>query len=430
MVAEELRWFETESQEVLATLIRDRTDHDYSGILLARDAKERYRFVNMTEFFDSADAAVTALDRHSEMLLRDLDQERQQGDERGAPVDFLSAVVPMARLHPDFAKLANLEGYSPARQIIEPMMRWYEDTDGNFIEQFQTTGFDARIWELYLFAAFIEAGFEIDREAAVPDFACRGLLGELCVEATTVNPTRDATGAVIPPPPIDTDDEISAFQREYVPIKYGGPLTTKLAKRYWDLPNVKDKPLLLAIQDFHAPMSMNTTRAGLPIYLYGYDYDWHRHADGSVRIVPRKVKTHSWGAKTIPSCFFKLPGAENISAVIHNHSATISKFNRMGVLAGFGSKRVKLVREGLAFDPDPNAVEPKRFSKTVNDADYAESWIEGMDVFHNPWAKHPLDPSMLQGAAHHRLLDDGQLQSHPPEWQPLSSITIITVGEL
>jgi hypothetical protein len=37
------------------------------------------------------------------------------------------------------------------------MMHWYEDPDGNFIEQFQTTGFDARLWELYLFAMFCEA---------------------------------------------------------------------------------------------------------------------------------------------------------------------------------------------------------------------------------------------------------------------------------
>ena len=43
------------------------------------------------------------------------------------------------------------------------MMRWHEDADGNLIEQFQTSGFDARIWELYLFAALSEAGYGIDR---------------------------------------------------------------------------------------------------------------------------------------------------------------------------------------------------------------------------------------------------------------------------
>jgi large subunit ribosomal protein L30 len=36
-----------------------------------------------------------------------------------------------------------LAGYSPARELIKAMMRFYEDADGNFVEQFQTTAFDA-----------------------------------------------------------------------------------------------------------------------------------------------------------------------------------------------------------------------------------------------------------------------------------------------
>jgi len=31
---------------------------------------------------------------------------------------------------------------------------------------------------------------------------------------------------------------------------------------------------------------------------------------------------------------------------------------------------------------------------------YKEAWIEGMDVFHNPRALHPLNPDLLPGAAH------------------------------
>lgn len=41
------------------------------------------------------------------------------------------------------------------------MMRWHQDVDGNFIEQVQSNGFDARIWELYLFATLTEAGLEV-----------------------------------------------------------------------------------------------------------------------------------------------------------------------------------------------------------------------------------------------------------------------------
>lgn len=46
--------------------------------------------------------------------------------------------------HEGFRSLLELETWSPARGVIEPMMRWYEDVDGNFVEQFQSTGFDAR----------------------------------------------------------------------------------------------------------------------------------------------------------------------------------------------------------------------------------------------------------------------------------------------
>lgn len=32
---------------------------------------------------------------------------------------------------------------------MSEMMRHFVDVDGNFVQQFQTTAFDSRIWELY-----------------------------------------------------------------------------------------------------------------------------------------------------------------------------------------------------------------------------------------------------------------------------------------
>jgi len=73
-------------------------------------------------------------------------------------------------------------------------MRWYDDADGNFVEQFQTTGFDARMWELYLFAALTEANFVVARPRPAPDFLVRGLTGEFALEATTINPSVGGDG--------------------------------------------------------------------------------------------------------------------------------------------------------------------------------------------------------------------------------------------
>ena len=214
-----------------------------------------------------------------------------------------------------------------------------------------------------------------------------------------------------------------------MPIRYAGPLTAKLSKRYWEKENVRGRPLAFAIQDFHAPNSMLMSRTALPIYLYGMTWDWEKEASGKLIITPKKISEHVYGQKTVPSGFFALPGAENISAVIANASATVSKFNRMGVLAGFGSKRVHMVREGTAANPDPNSELPAVFVHDVNAPDYSETWVEGMDVFHNPKATHPLDPAMLPGAAHHWLRDDGQLESRVPKWQPFGSLTRIFVKE-
>ncbi|HQV12952.1 MAG TPA: hypothetical protein PKW52_16555, partial [Nitrospira sp.] len=399
------------------------------GSVLDENPGSVLRGNQQTGFLESPDAALAAASPRLEAALADLDKQRIQGDEKGHSTDFFTPIVPQEKLHPDFVHLNTLEGYSPAKELIIPMMRWYEDADGNFIEQFQTTGFDARMWELYLFAMLVEAGFTLDRDHAIPDFSAKGLFGELCIEATTVNPTRGKSGAVVPPPEAESLERFLEIQLQYLPIKFAGPLTTKLGKRYWERPNVQGRPLVLAIQDFHAPMSMTMSRTALPVYLYGYVHDWEHRPDGKLVITPRKVTLHRWSAKEVESGFFSLPGAENVSAVIANASATISKFNRMGAVADFGSKRVRMIRRGFVTDLDPNASVPKPFAAEVSSPGYHETWIEGMDVYHNPNALRPLIPEMLPGAAHHFIEGDGQLRSFVPDWQPLSSTTHILVSE-
>jgi hypothetical protein len=305
------------------------------------------------------------------------------------------------------------------------MMKWYEDADGNFIEQFQTTGFDSRFWELYIFAMLVEARFALDKANAIPDFCAGNAFGRICVEATSVNPSLDKDGKCVPPPPLDTPEQIKEFQRNYMPIRFAGPLTAKLSKKYWERSNVSGLPFLLAIQDFHAPGSMVYSRTALPIYLYGMDWNSHRTEDGNLIITPVPIVTHQWGAKIIKSGFFNFAGAENISAVITNASATISKFNRIGILAGFGSKRVRMIRTGTVVNNDANASSPTTFIHDVNSSEYTETRVEGLDVFHNPNATNPLHPEMLPGAAHHRLLKDGQLQSQVPAWHPFGSTSRI-----
>src|SRR5690606_38176246 len=99
----------------------------------------------------------------------------------------------------------------------------------------------------------------------------------------------------------------------------------------------------------------------------------------------------------VESGFFRQPDSEQVSAVLFSNSGTISKFARMGALAGFGSDNVTIIREGTWMDPDPNAVAPKYRRLNVRDPGYAERWSEGISIFHNPKALKPLAPELFPG---------------------------------
>jgi hypothetical protein len=296
----------------------------------------------------------------------------------------------------------------------------HHDADGNFVEQFQTTGFDARLWELYLFALLNEAEHIVDPTIDIPDFVVSGPV-PFSIEATTINPSQ---GGAAPPSPEDSPDAY----RDYLAIRYAGPLLKKLDEQYWGLPHVAGRPLAFAIQDFHEPMSMTWTRSALPIYLYGFRHQAIRQDDGSLDVRPEPAGVLLWGSKQVSSGFFALEGAEHVSAVLFNNSATISKFNRIGQQAGFGDPDVIQIQEGVRVDHDPRASEPIPFVRRIGH-DEDESWVEGLDVYHNPRALHPLDPDTFSGAAHHRLEDDGTVTSTSPAWQPLASLTRIVVTQ-
>lgn len=422
LIGEEMAYFEGSDGSIMGMLIRDKSDNDFSGMLFGRDKKLRFRWTSMTEFFQTAEEAVAALQLKMQEIQDAPDDTHHQGDEVGGPVDFFTPVYEAERLNADFAQLAGVGAFSPAKAIINQMMRWYEDADGNFVEQFQTTGFDQRIWELYLFSMLIELGYAIDRDKAVPDFCCSGLQGQMAIEAVTVGPTRNGS-AVVPPPPTETPEQKEAYLRDYMPIKFGSPLFSKLKKKYWEHEHVADIPLVLAVADFSSPGSMVHTQSALERYLFGFSYEatWDQSTDQ--KVTPKQIESHTWEGKTIPSGFFGIPEAENISAVISTTAGTISKFNRIGLSAGFGDGNVLMIREGTLLDHDPEATGPLYFKGIVNAPDYSEPWVEGLNVYHNPKAKIPLPEHMFGNAAHHHCDSDGNWTSKAPEFHPMASVT-------
>lgn len=427
LTGDELAYYEAEDGSVLGLIIRDRTDSDFAGMAFGRDAKLRFRWISMTHFLESPGQAREALAQLITNLLEKPDKVHHQGDEKGEPVDFFTRVHPPEDLHADFQQVASEIGFFPARGIIEPMMRWHNDLDGNFVEQFQSTAFDQRIWELYLFATLIELGFSLDATHAVPDFIGTSLFGPIAIEAVTVGPTRQGA-KIVPPPPVETGEQMEAYLRDYMPIKFGSPLFSKLKKKYWEKEQIADVPLVFAIADFSSPGSMVYSRSALERYLYGYSFEAVPDEKGRAIANPVKIIEHRWGDKVVPSGFFDLPDAEHVSAVISTTAGTISKFNRMGILAGFDAGDVLMTRTGTVVDPDPKATNPLLFKAIVNAKGYHESWVEGLNVYHNPRAIIPLEEHLIPGAAHHHCDVDGNWTTKAAHFHPLESSTEILGG--
>jgi hypothetical protein len=345
-------------------------------------------------------------------------------------IDLFTPVVPQDQLNPTFKGLAH-RGFEPARRMLADIAATFNDKDGNFVKDFQTTGFDARLWELYLHAYLRSDGFTLDERKPMPDYVATKAGRTICMEAVTVNPTqaKAADKAEAAAGGLVGWDLFSHRMHNVYPIKFGSPLFSKLKKKYWEQEHVRGQPFILAIEDFQDAGSMVWTGSSLELYLYGYDHWWYREVSGELVIVPEAIGKHRDGKKEIPSGFFEQPATEHVSAVLFSNSATVSKFNRMGFLMGYRPKELALFRVGSCFNHDPDATEPLTFRYVVGSPSAPEeTWAEGLSMFHNPKALVPAPEDMFPGIAHHRLDELHRMRSVVPAFHPYRSITQVLNG--
>jgi hypothetical protein len=419
----EIGWFANHDESVIGTLILDVVDHDFSIVLLGRDEIGRYRCFDQEVSIETPQKAYELLIDKMKAVTLTGEKVFPQGGDGGVALDIFSPIKPENKLHPYFKVLYSQPSHVAARGIIREMMPHYVDIDGNFVEQFQTTGFDARVWELYLNAYLVEEELFFDRAYNAPDFIVQKYGHTVAIEATIVGRKTPLAKLDIGELPELSAEDIAAKSRDEMPIRFGSPLYSKLKKEYWKLEQVAGNPFIIAIADFHEQQSMLWTSTSLITYLYGVRHDHHYDESGKLIITPQKVDTHKNGDKEIPSGFFFQPDTENISAIMFSASGTISKFNRLGKQAGFGQESVKMFRMGTIHDHDPNASMPKMFYYEVDET-CGETWAEGMNLFHNPNAIYPVPEELFPSIAHHHFKDD-MIVSNLPEVHVYSSMTQI-----
>ncbi len=425
-LAKELHYYTNDSNTLLGVVILDYTDQDYNYILMARDENRQFRAFEIKTDYTTEEKCITALTNsmkwHSSQYLTIVEQG---GPPKG--LKLFEVNQPPEKLHPYFNNLKNNKGSKASKQAIIEISNHLDDIDGNFVEQFQSiNGFDARLWELYLFASFIELEFEMLREFNRPDFLIKKDDLTIAVEAVILGRKNDPPKLVHIQPPSTTLQEIEEKLENETPLRYGSALYSKLKKEYWKLDHVKNKPLVFAIADFHSDASMIWSFVALTEYLYGHKQIIEKDENG--KNIVKSVKANNYtkpSGEIIPTGFFDQPETENVSAILFSATGTLAKFTRMGMQAGFAEEGQIVMRIGDCVHKDPKSLEPMSFKYQVSE-ETKENWREGLNLFHNPKAKHPIDMEYFPNIGHHKFID-GELVSYTPDFHPYASMNYNTI---
>lgn len=430
-IVEEFAWFADETENFLGTILLDHVDCNFSSVLLSRDENGRFRSIDSATDFNSMRNAFMWL--YLKILsLRECKKESNDTMHPKKRILLFKDIVPQEKQNRIFRQLKNDNEWNSAKHLIEAIMPYYDDVDGNFVQQFQSTGFDQRLWELYLFNYFTEDRLEIDRTRNSPDFVLKKDRQTIGVEAVTLSDKRINDDAIIPEYKHPSDK----YLKNDMPILWSAALHNKLSLKtyshkndsikthYWKKEGLSEKPFIIAIQDFHKEFSMTWSYTSLIDLLYGISQTWEIENDKLI-ITPHKIAPYTKRNGTqIPSAFFFThPEASHLSAVIANPLGTLPKFNRIGKERGFDMFNTMMIHRGLCYNHEKNAVKPNAFQYCVQN-EVRELWSHGVVVYHNPNALCPLPDAFFPNACHCHF-KDGQIECMMPAFAPFSSMTIL-----
>jgi len=289
------------------------------------------------------------------------------------------------KLNPNFRNIVN-EKLPYARNLIKQWAEGFIDRDYKFVKEFQTT-FNSSFWELYLFAALKELGFDVNFNYDRPDFVVEGKNGFL-IEATIASHAKGGT-------PEWQKNYTEAELNEWYKEKIIDNATLRLAnafigksrkytESYNKLPHVKGKPYVIAIAPFDSPYFFLQNHHPIQRVLYGFDrfiaIDWdHQNRDILDMIYMEEIEKKT-GAK-VPLGYFTNPDHSHVSAVIFSNAATFSKVRVMS-----DDPRITLVKYRRFNDYGTQPLEG-----VVEKSVFNEHLLDGLVFFHNPYAEIPFD---------------------------------------
>lgn len=323
------------------------------------------------------------------------------------PIDLFSLLIDARSQHAVF-KMISEDSYAPERAVLAQWTEGFEDRDGKFVKELQTT-FESSFWELYLFAALKEWGLPIDFRHHAPDFVVEGP-APFCLEATIANPPvggQPAYGFPMAPPPKDfTEFNIESTLR--ICNSFDAKVR-KYRESYINHAHVQGKPFVIGIASFDRPHSHFASGRPILAALYGLYHDEAATKPGDTHVASYNVTAAPKNANTnIDVGLFCNDSYADVSAVVYSCLATWGKVRAL-------ADNAEALIMFTTLHPNPGSLFPT-IRNTWN-GEYSEHLMDGLFVLHNPFAKHPLPPGLL---GHPRLCEvtvaeDGELIMDLPD---------------
>ena len=284
-------------------------------------------------------------------------------------LNLFNDLVATDKLHPNYLALKSSER-EEFQSVILDWADGFIDRDGNekFRREFQTT-FNSSFWELYLFAVIKHLGWEVDFSNAAPDFRIpsKGLNIEAVISNAAANDVQEWNKTFEGV----ANADVLASQAATIE-RLSNSISSKLKKyneSYSQLGDVRDKAFIIAVgsygtQDFYQLGDVAAQRL---------IYDHARESS----IIKRN------GSELALGLFSKAEYA-NVSAIIFSSTATFGKVRAISGStqpAFFQATRLK----DLIHHIDASA----------RAGEYRESLSDGLRVFHNKNANHPISADLF-----------------------------------
>lgn len=323
-------------------------------------------------------------------------------------MNLFAPQVDETRFHRVFSMILE-DQYAAERVVLEDWAQGFIDRDGKFVKEFQTT-FESGLWELYLHACLRRIGADIDFSVASPDFVIKSPR-RVAIEATISAPAiggKAAYGWGIEDIPNDFDE----FNRQAA-LRICNSFTAKV-RRYRDyyanLNHMKETPFVIAIAAFDRPMAHLAVNRPIMAALYGvyFDEELTIESDAAQVINYRVDEAVKSETATVPLGLFTTDEYSDVAAIVYSAVATWGKVRAL-------ADNPEALTIYTTLHPNPEGLFALR--RVAQKRDYREDLLDGLHIFHNPFAKRPLPKELFNHprVAQYFVEGDGHLQVEAPD---------------